>query len=171
MSLKHPSKALKAFLFLSVLFIWSAIGYRIYAKINKKAYYLETTASEDQGPSIDKEDAEEYKLLLNTPNPFYLDYFDNYTDTFNLVQSPPDITPTVIEPPVIKPPIEFPDLQYRGFVRLKSGREAALIWYKHQLIHWPAGDELDGMVLLNFLEDSIQVRYHGERHGYPRLRQ
>ncbi|MEL6863594.1 MAG: hypothetical protein AAFP19_04205 [Bacteroidota bacterium] len=150
----------KYFLGLALFAVWGLVGYRLYTKLYKsnQAYLLPPPIEISDAPATD----DSFTLSLDYRDPF----LDKKLSRPKAVQVKQVAKKVNVPPkPKAKTPIktvEFPDMQYKGNIALKDGRQVALVSINGEIVNLGLGESYEQVALMEIEQDSIQIGYRGE---------
>jgi len=150
------NRTTKYLLFGALAVIWGVLGYQVYNRMNPKTAQVEL--------AVDK------KLVRQHAKTDSFILLDDYADPF-LKASKPIVPrskpakfkypkPNISAKPILPPkPIVFPNIQYKGTLKLKSGKTVALVAFDGRNVHLRSGEKFGDVLLASITEDSIKVRF------------
>jgi hypothetical protein len=148
----------KYWLTVAMLGVWGLVAYRFYQRASPNNGVQTPTALPKMSGTAAEKDS--FSLLLTYGNPFASSDAPKRTTENNsnapskgtAVRTPPEVKP---EPPMVA----FPAIGYKGNVKLKSGRMAAILSIGGSISNIGVGEKLEEVTLLEIYEDSIRVRF------------
>jgi hypothetical protein len=145
----------KYLLFGALAIVWGVLGYQVYKRVEPKAAQVGRTVG---GKPVRKH-ANLDSFLLSEG---YDDPFLKASKPVSIRSNPPKIkrpVSNVATKPLLPPkPIQFPDIQYKGTLKLKTGKTVALVAFEGKNIHLRIGEKFGDVLLTGIAEDSIRVR-------------
>lgn len=158
-------KNTKYLLALALFSIWGLLGFRIYNKMNPPQLHLvDHEIIVDQTNILEKDS---FTLLVNYPDPFLTGKLKAKIPV-SMAAIPRKAIPQAPRKslPQKKQKIVFPKLSYKGNVKLKNGRNAALVNIEGQIMNLGLGEQYKKISLVQIFEDSIQITFNGHPKTY-----
>ena len=169
-------KKVKYLLGLLLLGVWGILGYRIYQKRNPEVYTFEANAKAIALESIPE--VKPFQLDLDYQNPFLKAgikevkisrYSKPMATSSNFVSSRRrrvEASSVALRKKMevkAKPKkVVFPKISYKGNLKLKTGRQAALLSINGKTMNLGRGEQFEGLELVHIYEDSIQLKYESK---------
>lgn len=155
---------------IALIGIWGLFGFRIYQRYQPTNDNLDYSANlPTQTQSNAKQKEFKFGLELDYRDPFLGEslarkeqYQPSKPQRRSIRTTPIKETPKKQEKPQKLKSVKFPEVEYKGNIRLKSGRSVALVKVEGQMINWGLGEQLSEMNLLRIYEDSIQIKLQHE---------
>jgi hypothetical protein len=148
----------KYWLAAAMIGVWGLVAYRFYQRANPGYDMPMPNALPASIANTTVKDS--FSLLLTYGNPFSMVEVPNKAP--RPVGNVPQKVSAVPKPPEIKPepkPVVFPEVSYKGSIKLKSGRTAAVMAIGGSISNLGVGEKLLEVTLLKIYEDSIRVKY------------
>jgi len=161
-------KNTKYLLALTLVAIWGLLGFRVFNKMNPpKLQFVDNGIVADEVKILEKDSL---SLLVNYPDPFLTGKLESKVP-INVAAIPRKTFPTaaVKVAPKKKQKIVFPKLSYKGNVKLKNGRNAALVNIEGQIMNLGLGEKYESISLVQIYEDSIQINFNGHLRTYLKV--
>ncbi len=154
--------------------IWGLVAYRFYQRANPNFDLPQDHAFQEEA-SDGGLVQDSFSLLLTYGNPFSMAANTaSQQKPFTGTALPKATIPTPPKPPVPKPepkPIVFPEIAYKGNIRLKSGRSAALVSIGGSIANLGIGETLNEVTLFKIFDDSIKVKFQKTEKVIVKARQ
>ena len=151
------NRQVRWFLTISMIGIWSLVGYKIYKKIYPDDFQFmrphEVAVAQTVASEIDS-----FSLALDYPDPFFKNSFPKERVAGTAISKPKLPVPKV--PKKAKKPIPFPPVLYKGTVR--ADRSVVVVSVNGKVKNMAVGEELDGVTLVKIFQDSIHIRFEKE---------
>ena len=143
--------------------IWGVVAYKVYSKANSNTNIELSIPSIKQNHNA--KSSQPFTLLVNYRDPFLDDQIARpkvarQTPPPSHVNRKPQRLIQKEKASAIKA-VQFPDIKYKGNIRTKAGRAAALVNIQGAFINWGEGEQYMQMKLEKIYTDSIKIAYKG----------
>ncbi len=154
------NKGTKYFLFVAMAAVWGILGYQVYKRMNPAT---EQNPLAEAVRDIRKTAAalDTFSIPLNYPDPFLKGIKQMPTRSTAITANRPKTAVNPVAKPAPSPPkpVIFPVIQYKGTLRLKSGKTVALVAFDGKNVHLLQGEKHQEVELAKIYEDSIKVKF------------